>query len=564
MRNSTVWKTIRQVFIPALILNILLVIPSWFRWIAITHSPFHFWYTRQIFTLFWGSVDLLLFITLMYLFRRTRFLKLIQRVSLGLYIFLLIFEFYVAMIYLIFHRPPVIASDIFLLKDAFYLLIDPSLKLWIPLIISGVLIYFIFFRLIPTCFRIISHYLQNISFSARFYRIIIAGWILVGLVQIDWGIQKRDAVLQLVSAHLGQNIVTSVKFMRSIHNTNFTALKHNFSELQSAQLSSKPDIYLIMLESYGKVMATHPDLKAEYQKQMQMFQDSLAIHGWYTATNYSNSPVIGGGSWFSSATVLSSVRIDNQPIYYKYIAENPGNLVKFLRVHSYTTFLLHPADRARPGIPIKNDFGYDHQITYDSLQYTGKPFGWGLVPDQYSLYYTYTHYLQDTPTPRFLDFTTLASHIPWRDNSIPPMEKNWRTLNQTQIEHASKSFDADLKEFLTRPYQTKNLPTLIYYDFNLFRRFILHTITRHSLIVIIGDHQPPILTSSQDGMETPVHVIADDSTLIARFMPFGFVPGMYKAPNLGNTISHQRIFPILSEVLTTPRRTTPKRTTAAR
>jgi len=533
------------------LLNLLLVIPSWFRQLAITGSLFDFWYTREIFRLFWGSVDLLIIISIFYFFRTTTHIQFIRRTTLAFYVLLLIFEMYSAGMYLIFRRPPLIAEDIFLLKDAFYLIIDPSLKLWFPLIVTGILCYALFFLLIPRLFDFLSDYFRHTTFPNQFGRLIIGAWILVGLVQIDWGIQKRDAALQLVSSHLIRNITTSAKFTRGIQATNFQQLARHSSHLETARLSSTPDIYLIMLESYGKVMATHPDLRADYKHQMKAIQDSLESHGWFTATNYSASPVNGGGSWLSSATVLSGTKIDNAPLFNKFIEKAPGSLVSFLQAHGYTTFSLHPPDRSRPGIPIENNFGFDYQITYDSLRYQGKPFGWGLVPDQYSLHYTFEHYIEPAAPPRFLDFTTVSSHIPWRDSSIPPLLTHWRDLNNTQpTEEHSASLGERISQFFVRPYQTENIPTLIYYDFQVFQRFIIRALHRPSLILIIGDHQPPILANGKDGVATPIHAICRDSSLISRFYQYGFTSGMFGPPESTTEIAHQDIYPILAEILT--------------
>lgn len=546
----------RLIFV-LLLLNFLLVIPSWFRQLAATGSLFDFWYTREIFRLVWGSVDLLIIISIFYFLRTSNHIQFIRRTALAFYGLLLIFEMYSAGMYLIFRRPPLIAEDIFLLKDAFYLIIDPSLKLWLPLIVAGLLCYALFFRLIPRLFDVLSDYFRHTTFPIHFGRLIIGAWILVGLVHIDWGIQKRDAALQLVSAHLVRNITTSVKFTRGIQATNFQELAQRSSHLREVRIRSKPDIYLIMLESYGKVMATHPDLRADYKRQMKAVQDSLENCGWFTATNYSASPVNGGGSWLSSATVLSGATINNEPLFNKFFEKAPGSLVSFLQTHGYTTFSLHPPDRSRPGIPIENNFGFDYQITYDSLRYQGKSFGWGLVPDQYSLHYTFEHYIEPTAPPRFLDFTTVSSHIPWRDSSIPPLPANWQDLNKTQpIEDHSVSLGERINQFFVRPYQTENIPTLIYYDFQVFQRFIIRALRRPSLILIIGDHQPPILANGKDGVSTPVHAICRDSSLISRFYQYGFVAGMYKAPDSTTEIAHQDIYPILAEILIQNRLTT--------
>jgi hypothetical protein len=71
----------------------------------------------------------------------------------------------------------------------------------------------------------------------------------------------------------------------------------------------------------------------------------------------------------------------------------------------------------------------------------------------------------------------------------------------------------------------------ILYDFEVLKRYIAQVVDRPSFIILMGDHQPPILPGDDPSPSVPVHLLSKDQALIARFAPAGFVPGMLPVDN---------------------------------
>lgn len=546
-----------QLFFSLLILNFILQFPIWLRQAnAVGFLP-KIQHASQFLPLVSGNFDLLILVTVLLLIRNTNFFTFARRVVVGIFITLLLFEVYTTAIFELFRRPPIITGDIYLLKDAIYLLLNPQLHLWIPIILIGVLFYSILFKIIPGLFQAIAGYFSTFSLSRRPDVLIAIAWLLLAFLPLTVYTPGDKPVPGLSMIRLTDNLWDSVQFTRLIRETNFSRQRARFEKYTQRSVLNRPDIYLIMFESYGKVMATNKRFRNEYRRWMNEFADSLQVYGWYAASNYSTSPVTGGGSWLSSATVLSGTRINNQPLYENYIKQQPGSLVDVLNSFGYDTMMLHPSDRARPGLPVESRFRYNRQIIFDSLAYHGRSFGWGIVPDQYSLNYTFKHYLSQDSTPVFLDFTSVSSHSNWLDGSIPPLVHHWQDLKSTTAIDSCISTATQFKLFIHQLYKTDNLDRLIHYDLKVFLQFILHKTSDNSLIILVGDHQPPIVAGKADGMETPIHIISRDFTLMRELRRFGFFPGMYKAPDASGSIAHQDIYPLIMEVVFPDSNTTP-------
>ena len=88
----------------------------------------------------------------------------------------------------------------------------------------------------------------------------------------------------------------------------------------------------------------------------------------------------------------------------------------------------------------------------------------------------------------------------------------------------------------------------ITYDLQLIFDYILNDAPENSLVLIVGDHQPPLLPSSN--YDTPFHVISKDSMQLSLFEAYGFTEGMTPMGKQPNTFTHAGIYSMLIDVLT--------------
>jgi hypothetical protein len=62
------------------------------------------------------------------------------------------------------------------------------------------------------------------------------------------------------------------------------------------------------------------------------------------------------------------------------------------------------------------------------------------------------------------------------------------------------------------------------YDLRVIRDYLIETAPPGSLVLLLGDHQPPLLNTASAA--TPLHVLSTDSTLVRRVRRYGLTAGM--------------------------------------
>src|SRR5690606_17721547 len=68
------------------------------------------------------------------------------------------------------------------------------------------------------------------------------------------------------------------------------------------------------------------------------------------------------------------------------------------------------------------------------------------------------------------------------------------------------------------------------YDLRVLEAYLARHVTRRSLIILLGDHQPRADVTEEDpSWNVPVHVLSQDPTLLAPFLRRGFLPGVLPA-----------------------------------
>jgi len=313
-----------------------------------------------------------------------------------------------------------------------------------------------------------------------------------------------------------------------------------YAAYDTLSLDHRPSIYLIMIESYGSALNVHPDLRDPYRALMRHTDSAFAADGWHRATARCAVPVRGGRSWLSIASLFTGVRVEHQLLYNRFqdtalrSSEKIPHLVRFLNRQEYRTFALQPFTFERPGLPVRNLYGFDQTIYRKDLNYRGPSYGLANAPDQYSLHYTHETYLAPSETPFFLFFETVDSHSLW-NYGLPPYLDDWRQFNEqteaTRSPHPdSASFPpVFLPDSITDPV-IYDQPTPLRYlrhvahEWRVLREYLTVKGPPGSLVLLMGDHQPP-LVDTQDST-VPIHILSTDSTLVDHARRHGFTDGL--------------------------------------
>jgi hypothetical protein len=369
---------------------------------------------------------------------------------------------------------------------------------------------------------------------------------------------KRRWVRWLTPA-LISNVQRSIETYHAVDHDVASSPYRAYAQLR---LTHKPDIYLVMIESYGRVMVENPMMRAPWAVQVTRMQRTLEAAGWHMASAFSRAPVMGGRSWLAEGSVLMGARVRYEAVFRQLIAQigRVPNLHGFLHAQGYHRTLLAPADRVRPGVEEANYYDYDRCVRYEDLHYTGPRMGWGIVPDQYSLAYFSEHVLPQLPQPRVIDYHMVTSHAPWR--ALPELVDDYRTLNRGKgkrfeehdVDNVHKRLErylreerfaymGDLKYDLAARYRDT-----ILYDLAVLERHF-STVSDDAVVIMLGDHQPPFISSETEGFDTPIHVLARDPNVLAELQAQGFTPGLRLQRGASAAVWHQGLFSLLVRAL---------------
>jgi len=158
--------------------------------------------------------------------------------------------------------------------------------------------------------------------------------------------------------------------------------------------------------------------------------------------------------------------------------------------------------------------GTKNVIRFDDLNYKGVTFNFGpSAPDQYMLNKSIEILKEKNKNQPITFFVeTINSHANFETpTTIFDDWKKCNTANREDFKPTDTS-DNNLNEnyFQAIQYQLKILEDLIIRE------------KEDSIFVIFGDHQPPLLTSSENSFNTPIHVISKNMQFINYWLNDNF------------------------------------------
>ena len=129
----------------------------------------------------------------------------------------------------------------------------------------------------------------------------------------------------------------------------------------------QPDLEFLIIESYGKVVHTAPQMQDRWRALLDDLEPELTQQGWHMASGWARASVSGGRSWISDASTLSGIQIRYESVWnhvqphITQLTHLPG----WLNQYGYATLVCRPKDRARMGLELRNDFGWRHTVFAD-------------------------------------------------------------------------------------------------------------------------------------------------------------------------------------------------------
>jgi hypothetical protein len=323
-----------------------------------------------------------------------------------------------------------------------------------------------------------------------------------------------------------RNIKASHLAKKSLAFLDLETLKaHNF--YRDIELEAHPNIYFIIVESYGRIMMDEPKLFSDYKLYMPQLEKSLVDSGWQISTNTTISPVTGGASWISYTSLLYGLKVKGQGVFLALMRNKRmheyESMFRWLKNREYMTCRLSSLGgfekMAIPYDDYSRMYGFDHWVTYRDLKYNGQHYGFGpSPPDQYSL-----HFCEEKIRNKFgnkpfaLFFITQNSHTPYETPEM--VVENWKELQNREFVTNEKN------KFWSKP-DFDQYAKAIRYQMHYLSDFILKKGTDQDIFILVGDHQPPSLTKKIENFETPMHIVSKNAEFVDHFRERGFVKGL--------------------------------------
>ncbi len=545
------------------LLNCLLFLPGLLTsegeagfWSAVTSAPTHLWYMLAIWrpTADVGRLHLewllltALFVALPFL-RRT-----VPRLMLLLgYLLALVYAVYEVAMRSLYQVEPVFYSQYRMLTEGLGFLLDgmsiPAHYYLLALLGGGLLLsgLFVAIRLLTsqTVAGGISHFSQAV----------LALLVVFGLgqaVRYQHYLAQPEMVVSSLFFKVQDNLAASEKMYQTVRSFDDGYVRRAY-DYRGQALVTKPNVYLIFLESYGSVLYKRPDWLPAYTALADELETTLTADGWHAASALSTSSTWGGGSWMAYTSALFGLRIDSDPEYEmlmeRYQADDFPDLGSFLKRQGYRFYGL--SSIALELSDAKWDrylrfYGADRWLRYRDLEYIGPKYGWGpSPPDQFALNRARAEMQAEiqagSEQPYFLFTITQNLHYPWAP--LPALADDWQTLNTPGDDPAP--IDA---EGIFHETRRQNYFDAVAYDLRVLVDFIQNEEDPNALFVLVGDHQPPRVSRKEDGWETPVHIISRDTVLVDSLAAYGFESGL-DVTSRSPSLHHAGIHSLLARLL---------------
>ncbi|MEQ1870084.1 MAG: sulfatase-like hydrolase/transferase [Vicinamibacterales bacterium] len=309
------------------------------------------------------------------------------------------------------------------------------------------------------------------------------------------------------------------------------------------------DVLLFFIESYGAVTFERPEFNAQTSARRALLDAAIRDSGNDVVSAFVTSPTFGGSSWFAHISLLSGLTIGDPDMNARLMTEHRDTLPSAMARRGYRSVAM------MPGLwspwPDGAFYGFSEIYTGPRLEYLGPPFGWWDMPDQFTLG-RLDVLERDKPMrrPLFVFYPTISTHTPF--SPVAPFQPDWPRL---QTDHPFD--DADLERIYDQPIDWTNLGPSYANAINYIYQSLAGYLAKHKgepfVMIMLGDHQPPALVSGEGApWDVPVHIITNNTEVLARLKTNGFKAGLTPArPTLGPMSG---LLPVLMDAFGEPQR----------
>lgn len=282
------------------------------------------------------------------------------------------------------------------------------------------------------------------------------------------------------------------------------------------------DVHVLFIESYGRVFH-QSDAGVATLARLQGTID--AADQLEAISHYLRPSVCGGGSSFSHAEFYSGFPVDGRTTFERVIASDLRPIPKLFQDAGHLTINVQPA-MPEPWPDGMAYYGFDQDWYASKIPWDGGRYHWGVLPDQAALALILRGIEPVKGGRVFTSFISVTSHAPFVQ--IPAFIDDWsRAADAATHTAPQQTRSIGWLEYVGHPELGAAYQASIAYALRSAVGFAAQ-LERPSLVIILGDHQPPGLVEigSETGRDVPIHLIANRPGLLSGWRPHGFVAGL--------------------------------------
>jgi phosphatidylglycerophosphate synthase len=283
------------------------------------------------------------------------------------------------------------------------------------------------------------------------------------------------------------------------------------------------DVVLAVVESYGREAVQDPGVGAVLDDGARRLADA----GFSARSTYLTSPTTGAYSWLAHSTLLSGLWVDDQERYRTLVSSDRLTLTgAFSRAGWRTVAVMPGTTRAWPEAAF---YGYDRVYTAADLGYRGPDHGWPTIPDQYTLaaFERLEHAAPDRP-PLMAEIVLTTSHAPWQ---FIPRVVGWDEVGDGSVFAGMPAEgEPDALWAADRDRQRDLYRRSVEYTLDCLVSFVATHGDDDLVLLVVGDHQPPLITPADAGADVPIAVVTRSRAVLDRFAGWGWQEGLRPGP----------------------------------
>ncbi|WP_033289560.1 sulfatase [Amycolatopsis jejuensis] len=280
------------------------------------------------------------------------------------------------------------------------------------------------------------------------------------------------------------------------------------------------DVLFAFVESYGRGAVDG------VARQLDEATAELHHAGFSARSGFLESPTFGGGSWLAHATFQSGTWVNNQQRYTDLLAGQRLTLTRAFGAAGWRTVHDVPA-HTRPW-PEGRFYGFEQYYDAHNVGYRGPGFAYATMPDQFTLSALQHRELDPRGRrPVMAEVDLVSSHAPWTPR---PSSVDWNTVGDGSGYGVGPPVGEPPEVVWQDPARIRAAyGEAIRYSLATLVSYVERYGGENTVLVFLGDHQPPMVSPPGASHQVPVTIVAKDSSVLARVAGWGWTAGLRPA-----------------------------------